>query len=288
MKTSVKLVAAIAVASAIGMLSIAPASATDNPNVMKGASIKNSDGLIGLVGEPFNSGDWSYSELDLDESVSGADADCSSTYDAWHILCDPAPTTDVAGTLTSADSATGYTSSIDDSSSVSFIVVDLGQVSTFSSLEIYQMIDADGKVTDAEMFASSADSDTWPTQGDGSWTSVTSGTVANGTTLEGSGPYTNTAVTTFSFDATTSRYVMFYFQNDGTYVDAYDDVIDGYIEVAGVKLFGSAGEAAASTPVPETLATTGLNTAVIAGFVGVMALLLAAGAGMIAARRTKA
>jgi hypothetical protein len=287
-KTPLKFVAAIAAASAIGMFSIAPAFATDDINLMPGGSIKNSDGLIGLVGEEFNDGDWSYTELLVGNEVSGAEADCESSYDAWHILCDPAPTTNTRGVLTSAFSNTGYTSSLDDASSISFLVVDLGQVSTFSSLEIYQMIEADGKVTHAEMFTSSADAETWPTQGDGSWTSVTSGTVANGTTLEGSEPYTNTSVTTFDFDATASRYVMFYFQNDGTHVDADEDVIDGYIEVAGVKLFGSAGAAAAPTPVPEVLATTGMNTGALAGFAGIVALLLLAGAGMIAVRRTNA
>ncbi len=129
-------------------------------------------------------------------------------------------------------------------------MLDLGETSTFSSLEIYQMMCSAGQITQAELFVSSTDSDTWPTQSDDSWTSITSGPVANGADQTGDRPCTNTSVSTFNFAATTGRYVRLYAQNDGT----HDPDTSGYTEAAGAKLFGFAG--AAPAPAAETEAAT--------------------------------
>jgi hypothetical protein len=155
---------------------------------------------------------------------------------------------------------------MDDQNSVSFIVVDLGQVSTFSSLEVYQMWNSDGLVTHVEMFVSSM-TDTWPIQSLPSWTSVAggigedAGLVELGAIQTGTSPLplTNEAVTVFNFSEVSGRYVMFYFANDGRYENDQSGT-NGYIEVAGVKLFGSAGN---TDPTP-TLASTGAEVDLMA------------------------
>ena len=241
------------------------ASADEETNLLPGGSIRNSDGLIGLVGKPFfdegEEGNWSYDAGEIDEVTTGATADCEDVWTSWALLCDPAPTTNQRGVITQFNEDVGYTSSMDSQNSVSFIVVDLGQVSTFSSLEVYQMWDSDGLVTHVEMFVSSM-TDTWPIQSLPSWTSVAggiggdAGLVELGEIQTGTYPLlTNEAVTVFNFSEVSGRYVMFYFANDGQYENDQSDT-DGYIEVAGVKLFGSAGNA---DPTP-TLASTGAPT----------------------------
>jgi LPXTG-motif cell wall-anchored protein len=267
------------------------ASADEETNLLPGGSIKNSDGLIGVLGEPFDEGYWSYDAGEVDEVTTGSTADCEDSWTSWALLCDPAPTTNQKGVLTQFSVDIGYTSSMDDQNTVSFIVVDLGQVSTFSSLEIYQMWDSDGQVTHVEMFVSSTVTDTWPVQSDPSWTSVTggigevAGEVALGTIQTGDAPsLTNEAETVFNFSEVSGRYVMFYFANDGRYDE------DGYIEVAGVKLFGSVGNPG-STPTPAapatttpTLAATGANVEwlFVAGLIAVVA-----GSGFLAVSRRK-
>ena len=249
------------------------ASADEETNLLPGGSIRNSDGLIGLVGKPFfdegEEGNWSYDAGEIDEVTTGATADCEDTWTSWALLCDPAPTTNQRGVITQFDEDVGYTSAMDSQNSVSFIVVDLGQVSTFSSLEIYQMWDSDGLVTHVEMFVSSM-TDTWPIQSLPSWTSVAggigedAGLVALGAAQTGTAEIApnflkNEAVTVFNFSEVSGRYVMFYFANDGRYENDQSDT-DGYIEVAGVKLFGSAGNA---DPTP-TLASTGVQVELLA------------------------
>ena len=238
----------------------ASASADQDINLIPSGSIKRSDGLIGVIGEAFNGCYWTYNCGAVDQVTSGDNADCTNSWTPDSILCDPAPTTNQRGVITQNNQHVGFTSSMDDQHTVSFIVIDLGQISTFSSLEIYQMWASDGNVSHVELFVSSTLTDTWPVQSDLSWTSVAGkighdvGVVQLGVTQTGSSPQlTNSAVTEFNFSAATARYVMFYFANDGRYPYA------GYIEVAGVKLFGSAGSAG-STPTPTpTLATTGSN-----------------------------
>jgi hypothetical protein len=261
------------------------ASADEETNLLPGGSIKNSDGLIGVLGEPFDEGYWSYDAGEVDEVTTGSNADCEDIWTSWALLCDPAPTTNQKGVLTQFSEDIGYTSSMDDQNTVSFIVVDLGQVSTFSSLEIYQMWDSDGQVTHVEMFVSSTLTDTWPVQNGPSWTSVAggigrgdAGLVALGTIQTGTSPLplTNEAVTVFSFSEVSGRYVMFYFANDGRYDE------DGYIEVAGVKLFGSVGNTG-STPTP-TLATTGPDVELL--LIGSL-IAVVAGAGFLALGRRK-
>lgn len=240
--------AAVAVASVIGLAGISPSYAVDDEtNLLAGASVKNSDGLIGLVGVPFEDGAWTYAEesFAVDDVVPASAVDCTAIWDIVLILCDPAPTTDARGSLSQASVHTGFIWAMDDQESTGFVVLDLGQVSTFNSLEVYQMRRSDGQATHAELFVSSAASDTWPTQGDDSWTSVVSGTVADGPDQTETAPLINTAVTTYDFAATSGRYVMLYVQNDGSY-DA-----DDYIEAAGAKLFGDEGATPTPSPTPS-------------------------------------
>ena len=268
------------------------ASADGDTNLLPGGSIRNSDGLIGLVGKPFfdegQQGNWSYDAGEIDEVTTGATADCEDTWTSWALLCDPAPTTNQRGAITQFDADVGYTSSMDDQNSVSFIVVDLGQVSTFSSLEVYQMWNSDGLVTHVEMFVSSM-TDIWPIQSLPSWTSVAggigedAGLVELGAIQTGTSPLllTNEAVTVFNFSEVSGRYVMFYFANDGRYENDQSGT-DGYIEVAGVKLFGSVGNTG-STPTP-TLADTGADVELL--LVGSLTSIVA-GAGFFALSRRK-
>jgi hypothetical protein len=246
----------------------ASASADQEINLIPSGSIKRSDGLIGVIGKAFNGCYWTYNCGAVDVVTSGANADCTNAWTPDSILCDPAPTTNQRGFITQNNQHVGFTSSMDNQNTVSFIVIDLGEISTFSSLEVYQMWDSDGNVSHVEMFVSSTLTDTWPVQSDLSWTSVAgkigddAGVVQLGVAQTGSSPQlTNSAVTEFNFSAATGRYVMFYFANDGRHPQG------GYIEVAGVKLFGSeggAGSAPTPTPAPTptlslTLANTGSN-----------------------------
>jgi LPXTG-motif cell wall-anchored protein len=278
------------------------ASADEDTNLLPGGSIRNSDGLIGLVGKPFfdegESGYWSYDAGEIDEVTTGGTADCQDTWTSWALLCDPAPTTNQRGAITQFDENIGYTSSMDSPNSVSFIVVDLGQNSPFSSLEIYQMWDSDGVVTHVEMFVSSTLGDTWPVESDRSWTSVAggigqqAGEVALGAIQTGAAATApnflkNEAVTVFNFSEVSGRYVMFFFANDGRYENNQPDTA-GYIEVAGVKLFGSAGNTGTTptpTPTPTpTLATTGAD---LQWLTVVSLIALVAGASFLTVSRRK-
>ena len=266
------------------------ASADGDTNLLPGASIRNSDGLIGVIGEPFEEGEWSYSAGEVDDVTTGVDADCEQRWSSWALLCDPAPTTNQRGVITQFHQDVGYTSEMIyddvleeyDPDTISFIVVDLGQVSTLASLEVYQMWDSDGQVTHVEMFVSSM-TDTWPIRSLPSWTSVAggigvpAGLVARGAIQTGDAPLLrNEAVTVFNFSEVSGRYVMFYFANDGRYDE------DDYIEVAGVKLFGSVGNTG-STPTP-TLANTGADVELL--LVGSLTSIVA-GAGFFALSRRK-
>ena len=222
-------------------------------------SVKNSDGLIGLVGVPFYDGEWTYSGSDfpVDTAVSADSVDCTVTWTSFQLLCDPAPTSNVRGQLTQDSGDVGFTSAMGDQDSAAYIVIDLGAVSTFDSYEVYQMVGSDGNVTSASLDVSSVTGDAWPTAEDGSWTTVVAQSDVNDeTSLDGAGPFTNTDVTTFDFSATSGRYIKLTFWNDGAYEN------DSYIEVAGAKLFGHPG---------ESLAETGVDGTVV-GIVGTIAI----------------
>jgi LPXTG-motif cell wall-anchored protein len=271
------------------------ASADEEINLLPGGSIRNSDGLIGILGSPFNGGEWTYSAGMVNEEISGADADCQANWNSWALLCDPSPTTNQRGALTQYSRDVGYTSDMEDNSNntVSFLVVDLGQISAFSSLEVYQMWNSDGEVTHVEMFVSPNLSDTWPVQSDPAWVSVaggiadSAGLVALGESQSGTAPeLTNTAATVFNFSEVTGRYVMFYFANDQRYTQG-----NYYIEVAGAKLFGSVVDAPVSPPpsapvssTTSTLATTGANVEWLM-FAGLLAVI--AGANFLTISRRK-
>jgi hypothetical protein len=169
---------------------------------------------------------------------------------------------------------------MEDQNSVAFVVIDLGVVATFSSLEVYQMIDSDGNVTAISMDVSSATGDTSPTQGDGSWTNVVpTSPVVDESDFVGSAPYTNTDVSTFDFADTTGRYVLLYMENDGSYAN------DSYIEVGGAKLFGPRPARPPGSG-GDSLAPTGIEDNV-AGVAGIVAL-VAGAAGFALRRRARA
>jgi hypothetical protein len=245
------------------------------------------------VGEPFNDANWTYDGLEVDQIKYGWAVDCAEDWLTAHLLCDPSPNKNARGIITQDSEDVGYTSDMSAQDSVSFIVVDLGQISTFYSLEVYQMWGADGNVSHAQMFVSPTLTDTWPVQSDPSWVSVAggigndAGVVELGVTQGGTAPLlTNSAVTVFDFPEVTGRYVMFYFANDGRYAD------DDYIEVAGVKLFGSAVTQTSPTPTPtptptpSILAETGAEVEWLA-LVAVVAGTVVAGVGLVALGRRK-
>jgi hypothetical protein len=238
------------------------ASAEVETNLLTSASIKNSEGLMGAVGKPY-ADDWIYLPGAPESVARGETVNCSgieAQYAAYTLLCDPSTTTNVRGQLTQYDQYVGFAGALEeDPNTVSFIVVDLGGVSTFSSLEVYQMHGSDGQVTHAEMFVSPTLTDTWPVQSETTWRSVaggvgtTAGVVRLGEAQSETSSRINNAVTTFDFPETSGRYVMFYFQNDWRHV--VDDDDDDYIEVAGAKLFGKrlpvqAAPAPAPAPTP--------------------------------------
>jgi len=265
----------LAAALVVGTSTLSSHAAAEDVNLFATyGSITNDDGLIGLVGEPFNDREWTYSGGRVGLVWTPGSVDCEDTWTSWQFLCDPDPTTDTRGELTHADEDLGFTSDMDNQNSVAFVVIDLGAVATFSSLEIYQMIDSDGNVTAISMDVSSATGDTSPTQGDASWTQVVpTSAVVDESDFSGSAPYTNTDVSTFDFDDTTGRYVVLYMENDGSYEN------DSYIEVGGAKLFGP------RLPSDE-LAATGSddNAARIAGIIA----LVAGAAGFALRRRARA
>jgi hypothetical protein len=273
-RVTVPLVGAVSIAAALfaGTSTLAAQAVSDDVNLFAAyGSIKNDDGLIGLVGEPFDGGDWTYSTADVGEVWSAGAVDCEDSWSSWQFLCDPAPTTNTRGELTQSRLNLGFTSAMDDQNSVGFVVIDLGEVSTFNSLEIYQMVDSDGNVTGVSMEVSSATGDTWPTEGDESWSQVVpTSDVVDETDFSGSAPYTNTDVTTFDFEDATGRYVVLYFLNDASYEN------DEYIEVGGAKLFGHR----------SPLAETGVDSNAV-GFAGVTAL-VAAAVGFAMRRRARA
>jgi len=274
-----KSIKALSVAVAAAALVIAPiagaqATTSSNVNLLRTASITIADGHVGVVGDSYNYGDV-YTDSPDGAVVSGSTVDCARGWDLVLLLCDPTPSTDVAGTLTQDGVDTGYTNYLNDGTSQAFVVIDLGQLSTFSKFEVYQMMGSDGNVTHAQLWVSNNTSDTSPLQNDGSWTSVADGSVADGTPQTGTQPVTNTSVTTFNFAETEGRYVMIYFQNDGSYENS------DWIEVAGAKLFGHTG----AIVVAPALASTGFDDSVVPA---ALALTVAGGLAILATRSRKA
>lgn len=274
-------VAGAMVASAAASAASAAAPSAEAINLIGGfGSVINAEGQMGVIGES-----WvPYTVLAPGAVMSAADVDCNNTWDAMQILCDPEPTTDVSGELTQSSVNTGYTSQYTNGDSVAFIVIDLAAAREFWSLEVFQMKQSDGAVTHADLFVSESTDAAWPAEGDGSWTAVAGGDVASGPNQTGTGPYLNTAVTAFSFDAVTGRYVMLQFRNNG--------IPNGFIEVAGVKLFGQDAPTPPPTPDPgpvpdPTLAQTGARVADYGVALGLgLALALGGGALAAASRRT--
>lgn len=105
----------------VGAASMPAVAATGDVNLLATyGSVKNSDGLIGLVGVPFYDGEWTYSDegwFPIDSTVTAADVDCTTTWSSFQFLCDPAPTSNVRGQLTQDSGDVGYTSAMGDQGS---------------------------------------------------------------------------------------------------------------------------------------------------------------------------
>lgn len=205
-------------------------------------SVTNSDGLMGVIGHEFNDGEYSSTSLGVDESATAQDVDCQGQ-DVKNILCDPAETTNDPQFLTQGSIDAGYGAApacpFDEEpgwcyEDRSYVVIDLGQLSEFSAFEVFQMHNSWGMVSDAELLTSSNTTSQSPINGDDSWSLVASGSISEGIDqTEADSGYVNDAVTRFDFAPVQSRYVMLVFQNDGSLSQ------DQFIQVAGVKLFGS-------------------------------------------------
>lgn len=204
-------------------------------------SITNAEGQIGVIGHIFNNGEFTYGGTPVGVTVRAAAVDCDRDWNVELILCDPGATRNSATALTQHGENSGYTSSracedFDDPNCVgmkSFVVIDLGEWSTYSTMVVFQMsAHSDGRATSIDLLRSSNNTDTAPVLGDSSWSTVATGLLNEGLDAQGS-PLVNDASTRFDFAPVGSRYVLLQIQNDGSLGS------NGYIEIAGVKLFGT-------------------------------------------------
>ncbi len=220
-------------------------------------SVTNSEGLVGLVGQPFNQAQWSYGGMPQDGKFQAGQIDCAKEWSFEQILCDPTPQTNSPTLLAQAGATSGYTSdracqdmdSAECTGAESFVVIDLGEWSTFSTFEVFQMHGADGQVTHVKLFKNANNTAVSPVQADAGWVNVVDGNVSEGLVQLPGTPLINDAVTRFDFASTSSRYLLLQFSNDGSYSEW------SYIEVAGVKLFGT------QTPVVAPVVKPAVKTA---------------------------
>ena len=231
--------------------------ATPENLIAKYGSAKFSSGTVGIVGQSFPSGIYNAGNFTSGDVYRGVDVNIdTSAYDCWtswnffQVLCDPGSGANSQTVLTPGVSNSGTTFTIGNlptpASQIGFIVIDLGEVRSFDTFQVYQMF-SDGKVTWASISTSSNQTNTWPIYGDGSWQNVAQGSVPAGSLVgsEISGP------ASFGFPATSSRYVLLEFKNDGSLTNSY------YLEVPAAKLFLNNQPSPSPTPEPS-LAKTGL------------------------------
>ena len=174
-----------------------------------------------------------FNAIDVNADKSSQE-NCTSSWSWAQILCDPKPTG--GNTLPGRNSLThvfkknpnaGITFSNSSSANSGFVIVDLGEVRSFTTLRIFQMF-SDGKTTDVRMAASSEIGDTWPSYQDGSWTDIVAKSpVGAGLT---SGSYVS-CPSVYDFGATQARYLKFEIWNAGQFGSP------NWIEVSAAKLF---------------------------------------------------
>lgn len=174
----------------------------------------------------------------------------SSRYWQWpQLLCDNSTFRDSPDAVSKPGSFNhGFT--IDSVTATSaFAVVDLGVVRTFTTLRIFQMF-SDGKVTEAAIYRHPNTGTTWPTVSDAGWIEVKRSKIGAGKKVTSNSSVT--CPTNLDFSATTSRYVMFNFRNQGEFGDP------SWIEIGGAKLFYETAEPSPGSgcpPEPPTNAT---------------------------------
>lgn len=191
-------------------------------------------------------GEWVEQNYDFytDRITTASEEICTEDY--WlaeHILCDEGSTRNSKTAITRGHESVGTTFEVYDTDSPfsykAFQIVDLQGDVNIGALQIYQMF-SDGKVTHVEMLKHNSTGDEWPTYADAGWSQVVERTaVGEGNFVETDGLEDGSVVvdpTTISFTSTNARYVMFVFYNDGSHGDRW------WIEVGGVKLFGSLGK----------------------------------------------
>ena len=189
---------------------------------------------------------------------------CSSYWMWVQILCDS--DSGNSGTLRRNDPNVVYKPNfnagftIDSVTATSaYIVLDLGAVKNFTTLRIFQMF-SDGKVTEAAIYRHPSTSTAWPTVSDAGWVEVARSKIGAG--LQQYGSSTTTCPTSIDFSATSSRYIMMNFKNQGEFGDP------SWIEVGAAKLFFETNEpvpGASCPPEPPTnaSATAGNGTATV-------------------------
>ena len=195
-------------------------------------------------------GEWVEENYDFysDEISSASEEVCTEDY--WlaeHILCDEGETRNSTTAITRGHESVGTTFEVYDEDSPfsykAFQIVDLQNAVYIGALQVYQMF-SDGKVTHVEMLKHDSIEDTWPTYLDSGWVQIVDRTtVEEGNYLEVDGLEDGSVVvepTTITFSPTSARYVMFVFYNDGRYGEP------SWVEVGGIKLFGSLGKDRAS------------------------------------------
>lgn len=215
----------------------------------------------------------SYSGTSVGTTFSGATVnsgsatspnDCSSAWKWVQILCDSDAGN--TGTLRRNDPSVvykpGYNAgfTIDSVTATSaFVVLDLGAVKNFTTLRIFQMF-SDGKVTEAAIYRHPNTGSTWPTVSDAGWSEVARSKIGAGLQLYSDS--TTTCPTAIDFSATSSRYIMMNFKNQGEFGNP------SWIEVGAAKLFFETSipvPGASCPPEPPTnaSATAGNGTATV-------------------------
>ena len=205
-----------------------------------------------------------YSAATVNGTNPVAPNNCSAAWQWVQILCDS--DSGNTGTLRRDDPNVVYKPgfnagfTIDSVTATSaFIVLDLGAVKNFTTLRIFQMF-SDGKVTEAAIYRHPSTSTTWPTVSDAGWVEVARSKIGAG--LKQNLTSTTTCPTSIDFSATSSRYIMMNFKNQGEFGDP------SWIEVGAAKLFFETSEpvpGASCPPEPPTnaSATAGNGTATV-------------------------
>lgn len=171
--------------------------------------------------------------------VGPEDVNCDRSWRWEQILCDPAPTTDSATTLTKPSQEVGATFDNDAAQEwYAYYVVDLGATQPLSTFQVYQMF-ADAKTTHVSLAGSPSVGDDRPAVTDAGWFTVLDKSAVGAGTKQSATRVTDP--TAFSLGGVSTRYVLLKFWNDGSLGGG-----TSYLEVGGIKLFGGAGAGSSS------------------------------------------